>query len=119
MRLRPRPSPFDAAATRPFHAPGHRGGMTVAPESTPTVTVRRCEDLLALIPHQLGHSPCDGTVLFLPVRDGHALCLSLDTPDSRADLPAVAEDLAGLLAGTPHRGELVVVVYCATGQGTR
>ena len=91
--------------------------MTVAPESTPTVTVRRCEDLLALIPHQLGHSPCDGTVLFLPVRDGHALCLSLDTPDSRADLPAVAEDLAELLAGTPHCGELVVVVYCATETG--
>ncbi|MDN3226680.1 hypothetical protein QWJ06_08115 [Kocuria rhizophila] len=91
--------------------------MTVAPESTPTVTVRRCEDLLALIPHQLGHSPSDGTVLFIPVRDGHALCLSLETPDARADLPAVAEDLAGLLAGTPHCGELVVVLYCPTETG--
>ncbi|MDO4919802.1 hypothetical protein [Kocuria sp.] len=85
--------------------------MTVTPDSRPTLQIRRAEDLLALVPHQLGHEPRNASVLFLPAPEGRALCLSMDTPGPGADLSVLGDELLDVLLRVPHCGEAVVVVY--------
>ena len=91
---------------------GQRGTMTThRPEPRYPISVRCHEDLLALIPHQLGYEPRDCAVLFIPVPGGGALCLKLRTPIRDADVAGFARELAEVLAGVDHAGQAAVVVY--------
>ncbi|RLY95075.1 hypothetical protein EAE32_08260 [Kocuria tytonicola] len=85
--------------------------MTVTPDSRPTLRVRDAADLLALIPHLVGHAPRNTSVLFFPTADGRALCVSMDTPTPEMDLGAVLDDLLEATLRVPHCGDVVVVVY--------
>lgn len=85
--------------------------MTVTPDSRPTLRVRDAADLLALIPHLVGHAPRNTSVLFFPTAEGRALCVSMDTPTPEMDLGAVLDDLLEVTLRVPHCGDVVVVVY--------
>ena len=85
--------------------------MTVSHEPADTVRIRGTEDLLALIPHQVGRHPRNASVLFFPVAGSSALCLSMNSPTEDTDPHELGTELAEVLARVRHCGEVVVVVY--------
>lgn len=85
--------------------------MTISHEAADTVRIRSTEDLLALIPHQVGRQPRNTSVLFFPVADSSALCLSMNSPTVETDPYELGAELAEVLARVRHCGEVVVTVY--------
>ena len=88
--------------------------MTLVNDPQEPVKIRCDEDLLALIPHQLGYEPRNCAVLFIPVTSGGALCLKLPTPSGSEDLAEYAQQLAEVTATTGHANQATVVVYSDT-----
>lgn len=86
--------------------------MTVTHEPRPAVTLRGPEDVLALIPHQLGRAPRNEVVLFLPGTDTGALCLVADHPPHDAEPAALGETLVDSLAHVRVGRDVLVVLYC-------
>lgn len=85
--------------------------MTLLNDPQEPVKIRCDEDLLALIPHQLGYEPRNCAVLFIPVASGGALCLKLPTPNGSEDLAEYAQQLTEVTATTGHVHQATVVVY--------
>lgn len=85
--------------------------MTVSHEAADTVRIRSTEDLLALVPHQMGRQPRNTSVLFFPVAGASALCLSMNSPTEDTDPYELGAELAEVLARVRHCGEVVVTVY--------
>ncbi|MBD2765552.1 hypothetical protein IEE91_10195 [Kocuria sp. cx-455] len=88
--------------------------MTLLNDPQEPVKIRCDEDLLALIPHQLGYQPRNCAVLFIPVASGGALCLKLPTPSGSEDLVEYAQQLSEVTATTGHVEQATVVVYSDT-----
>ena len=88
--------------------------MTHLNDHQEPVKIRCDEDLLALIPHQLGYEPRNCAVLFIPVSSGGALCLKLPTPEGTEDLAEYAQQLTDVTATTGHVHQATVVVYADT-----
>ncbi|WP_223286117.1 DUF4192 family protein [Kocuria atrinae] len=88
--------------------------MTLLNDPQEPVKIRCDEDLLALIPHQLGYEPRNCAVLFIPVSSGGALCLKLPTPSGTEDLAEYAQQLTEVTATTGHVNQATVVVYSDT-----
>lgn len=88
--------------------------MTFLDDHHEPVRIRCDEDLLALIPHQLGYEPRNCAVLFIPVSSGGALCLKLPTPQGTEDLAEYAQQLTDVTATTGHVHQATVVVYADT-----
>ncbi|MDN5699822.1 MAG: DUF4192 family protein [Kocuria sp.] len=93
--------------------------MTLLNDPQEPVKIRCDEDLLALIPHQLGYEPRNCAVLFIPVSSGGALCLKLPTPSGTEDPGEYAQQLTEVTATTGHVNQATVVVYSDTAVPSR
>ena len=77
----------------------------------PVVRIRHPEDLLALIPHQLGYRPRDACVLVVPGGDSGVLLLTMARPPVDVPPEGVSREVSKALEHLPGAADVIVVVY--------
>lgn len=77
----------------------------------PVLRIQHPEDLLALIPHELGHRPRDECVLAVTGGDTGFLLLAMAQPPAGAPPEVVGGELAEALEHVPGVSDVIVVVY--------